>query len=114
MAYACRFCIAKRGLNPLEIPKLPTKWEAAAAHVEREHRYAVRRANETQAQAEHRVFLQYRKTLMRAQNILADRDPQQAAKAVETIERMGPIIEVHGVATAEDAINLIRNLRGSD
>lgn len=110
MAYACRFCIAKRGLAGSEIAKLPQTWEGAAIHVEREHRYAVRRANETQGEAEERVIERYGKSLRRAKDILADRDPKQAAITCEIIERMGPIIQADAFPTAEDALNFIRKM----
>lgn len=108
MAYACRFCIARHGLHDEQVKGQPATWELAAEHVEREHRYPVRRAHETQEQAEYRVFMKYRKTLRRAAAIVAGLEG--ADKLVEIIERMGPIIQVHAVPTAQSAFDLIRKL----
>lgn len=109
MPYACRFCIARRGLSGSDVPNQPATWEAAAEHVEREHRYAVRRANESQDDAEHRLFLTPPlEPLQRAASIVKGLDG--ADQLVEIIERMGPILQVHAVADAKDAFELIRNL----
>jgi hypothetical protein len=118
MPYACRFCIARRGLLGADVATQPATWEGAADHVEREHRYAVRRGDETQDDAEHRLFLTPPfAPLRRAATIVAGL--QGADKLVEIIERMGPIIQVHAVPDAKDALDLIRSLpaqspRGSE
>lgn len=51
MAFACKLCIAKHGLRGNDIKHLPQTEAELAEHVESVHHIAVRRPDETEAQA---------------------------------------------------------------
>lgn len=94
MAYACKFCIIKNGLDGSEVSKLPSSWEEAAEHIERVHRYPVRREGESQDDAEHRVFLKYMVPLWNAAQAVEQILGGSNLLAAQIIECSGPIIQV--------------------
>jgi hypothetical protein len=96
MPFACKFCLAAKGLKGSEIDALPQTYEEAAEHVEREHRYPVRREGESWDEAEHRVFLAYQRPLWRAPTALERALGGPNAAAAALIESTGPILTVKG------------------
>lgn len=94
--YACKFCIAREGLKTSEVPgKLPTDFDAAAEHVERVHRYPVRRKGESQEGANLRVFNTYGLPLWRVDFALAQAIGGPNDAAARLIEASGPIAIVY-------------------
>ena len=51
MAYACKFCIATKGLKGSEIRSLPQTEDELYDHIERVHGICVQRNGETEQQA---------------------------------------------------------------
>ncbi len=59
MAYACKICIATKGLRGSEIDSLPQSEEELYDHLEREHNIPVIREGETEEQAMDRFNKKY-------------------------------------------------------
>lgn len=52
MAFACKYCIASRGLRGSEIASLPQTEEELVRHLESFHHFRVRRPDETREECE--------------------------------------------------------------
>lgn len=91
MPYACKFCIAAKGLKGSQISSLPKTFEEAASHVEREHHYGVRRPGESQDAADHRILTTYGHHPWTADYALAQTLGAPKAVAASLIEMTGAV-----------------------
>jgi hypothetical protein len=101
MPYACKFCIAAKGLNGSEISSLPKTFEEAAEHIEREHHYAVRRPGESQDMADHRLLTTRGHHPWTADYALALALGAPKAVAASLIEMTGATLEVNELSGGE-------------
>ena len=59
MAFACKVCIAEKGLKGSEIPSLPQTEEELIEHIESEHHIPVKREGETEKECKDRFYRKY-------------------------------------------------------
>jgi hypothetical protein len=63
MAFACKICIAERGLKGSEIASLPQTEEELFDHIERHHHMPIQRSGETLTEAANRFYAKYPEAL---------------------------------------------------